>query len=342
MDGNDIPLPDWFAPLCAEIEGELERLGAAQPDRRPALEQEAAALRETIQGWSLSLAKPSLDPAVREDIEARYADAKARLRGLEAALAGLDGQAVHRARLLDPAAVLARLRRLADVLASGNVTLGNLEIGRHVERIDAFADGRVVMRTCRLGALEGATELLARGDVTAPAPAGGPTKRVTPRRRGRLRIDESSSTGPVPYHDGPENLDPARFSGLDAGWFWEDTLEVPGPSSWAADHAADVVRMRARGLTVAKLAEHFGKTPPTIRKALRLGAAAHPGQELPRKMPRRRWAEDYALEVLELKQGGMTTDEIAARFGKSDTTIRAALKHANAITVADRPPEVGE
>ena len=243
-DINHIPLPDWFAPLCAEIDRELERLRGTQPDRRPALEHEAAGLRETIQGWSLSLAKPGLDPAVREDIEGQYADAKARLRGVEAALGGLDGHAEQRARLLDPAAALTRLQRLADVLAAGNVTLGNLELGRHVERIEVHPDGRVVMRTCKLGVFEGATALLAGPGATAPPPAGAETRRVTPRRRGRLNTDEPSSTDPAPRHDGPERLDPARFSGLAGAWFWEDTLEVPRPTSWAADHAAAVVGMR--------------------------------------------------------------------------------------------------
>src|SRR3954469_9588025 len=107
IDGKESALPDWFGPLYEEIDRELQRLASGQHDRRPALEQESVDLRATIRGWSQSLAKPELDPSVREDLEAQYAEAKARLRELESAVAGLDGQAVQRHRQLDPASALA-------------------------------------------------------------------------------------------------------------------------------------------------------------------------------------------------------------------------------------------
>src|SRR4051812_11795503 len=115
MDFNGLTLPDWFGPLCAEIDRELGRLSRSQPDRRPALEQEVADLRTTIRGWSVSLAKPALDATLREDLEAQYVEAKARLRECEAALAALEGEAEQRHRLLDPELALARLHRLADL-----------------------------------------------------------------------------------------------------------------------------------------------------------------------------------------------------------------------------------
>ena len=143
------------------------------------------------------------------------------------------------------------------------------------------------------------------------------------------------------YQDDLRNLDPKRFSDLGPEWFWEDTLEVPKPTYWAAEYAAEVVRLRADGMTIEKLAAHFGKTPPTIRKALRIGAKARPEQQLPRKIARPRWAEAHAAEVINLKQQGMTTDEIAARLGKSDTTIRAALKHASNTGIAQGQSKAG-
>jgi hypothetical protein len=227
-----------------------------------------------IQGWSLSLAKPGLDSAIREDIEANYGAAKARLRELEAARDALAGQAARRQQILDPKPALARLQRLADVLASGNVTLGNLELGRHIDRIDAYPDGSVVLRTTKLGVFEGAVALLSRPEGAPVARPASDTKRVKPRRRGRLRVD-----GPLPDGSGlvsnPEpGLDPGRFSGLGPEWFWEDLLEIPRPTFWSADHADEVLRFRQEHpeWTMVQLCAYFGKTSPTIRKALRIAA----------------------------------------------------------------------
>src|SRR4051794_41173050 len=136
MTGNGCPLPEWFAPLCAEIERELQRLSHTQPDRRSGLGEGVTTPQESIPGWAQSLAKPDLSPIVREDLEAQYVEAKTRLQELEVALMALEGQSAQRQHVLDPAMALARLHRLADVLASGNVTLGNLELGRHIDRID--------------------------------------------------------------------------------------------------------------------------------------------------------------------------------------------------------------
>jgi DNA-directed RNA polymerase specialized sigma24 family protein len=48
-------------------------------------------------------------------------------------------------------------------------------------------------------------------------------------------------------------------------------MEYPGKRCWAKDHAAEVLRLKKeQGLSLRKLAEHFGKSIPTIRHALRL------------------------------------------------------------------------
>jgi hypothetical protein len=40
-------------------------------------------------------------------------------------------------------------------LARNNPTLGNLELSMHIDRIDCYDDGKVVLRTCKLGAVRG-------------------------------------------------------------------------------------------------------------------------------------------------------------------------------------------
>ena len=275
MTNDPIALPDWFGPLCDEIDRELDRLSSAGGDRRPALRREAEELRASTRGWRQSLGNPDLDPALRADLEADYAAARARLHELEAALEGLDGQEVRRRRLLDPAAVLDRLRRLDEVLAAGNPTFGNLELGRHIDRIDAFPDGSVVLRTSKLGIFEGAAALLARPDA-APLPsatADGPVRTVTPRRRGRLRVESPTLGDPASAPESQPGLDPNRFANLDPEWFWEDALEIPRPTFWSDEHAEEVLRVRREhpDWTVDRLCHHFGVTPPTLRKALRIG-----------------------------------------------------------------------
>jgi hypothetical protein len=66
--------------------------------------------------------------------------------------------------------------------------------------------------------------------------------------------------------------DADRFIGVDPKWFWHDELDVRPPLCWAAEHAKEVADLRRQDpnrWTSAALAEHFGKTPPTIRSALR-------------------------------------------------------------------------
>jgi transposase-like protein len=80
---------------------------------------------------------------------------------------------------------------------------------------------------------------------------------------------------------------------LDRRGFWEDVLEIPRTVWWAEAHAAEVAEQRAadpQHWTVRRLAERFGVTAPTIRKALRL-AAGQAGRSLEPKPPTREASE---------------------------------------------------
>lgn len=273
MDENPQPRPEWLGPLCEQIGQELDQLVRSQHDHRPALEQEAADLQACLNGWSVSLAKADLPACVRADLEAQYAQARGRLQVVEGDLAELDSQRAQQQQVVDPRQVLDCLSRLDQVLASGNAPLGNLELSRHIDRIDVHADGRVVMRTSKLGIFEGAVALLARSSrSTPPATDETTTKRIQPRRRGRVRIDQPLMSGPSPVPEIPASTDPGRFAGLDPQWFWEDVFEMPRSSCWAAEHASAVAQLRGEGWTMARLASHFGRTRPTIRHALKIAA----------------------------------------------------------------------
>ena len=89
-----------------------------------------------------------------------------------------------------------------------------------------------------------------------------------------------------------------------------------------------------------ELAREFSKSVPTIRQALRHAQAKGASlRELPARMPRRRWEEGHAAEVARLRAEGKSLKELVAHFGKSEPTIRKALRFAAEGAVAS--PEQG-
>lgn len=338
--GREGQTPAWFPELLHMIQEEMKRYEADEPDRAAADAQELKDLDRQLTGWALTLGDPQLPAVVRTDITTNYERVKNRRLQLEQSIAAARALELHTGRTLDPGKVIGQLRELADVLAGHNPTLGNLELSRHIERIDCFPDGRVEMRGTFLGLFDGAVELLSRDDVV---PAEGPEttapnrfESVVPRRRGRLRVPNLSADTTAASGGVDTALDPERFTGLPEPFFWSETIVIERTASWAEANAAEVVRLRAGGLTIERIAAHFGKTPPTIRSALRIGIAAQPQQVLPKKIPRGCWAQEHADEVMSLKRQGMSTDELATHFTKSDTTIRAALKHAEETSAVRR------
>ena len=320
---------DWLAGLIVEIELELRRLEGGESDRRPALRSESEGLRTSISGWMQSLGRPDLPEAVRQDLEAEYARARSRLGEIESALEALDSTGPRLRRLLDPSSALARLDRLAEVLAGGNATSGNLELGRHVDRIEARADGSVVLRTTVLGIFEGASALLAHG--TGSPPSASEVDRVRPRRRPPLRVEGSAIGAPGLASDPAASLDPGRFTGLEERWFHEDMLPPRGPSFWSNDHAAEVadVRLSNPKWSVTQLAAHFGVSAPTIRKSLKLAAElglVPEGTDRPGHV-RPSWPADHAAEVDRVRRANprWSVPRLAAHFGVSEPTLRKAL-----------------
>ena len=85
------------------------------------------------------------------------------------------------------------------------------------------------------------------------------------------------------------------------------------------------------GMTHRQLADHFGVTIPTIRKALKTGQKLDPKFSVaPQKMARARWHEDNAELVFETSKS-MRMLDMVVHFGKSDVTLRKALVHAKDV-----------
>jgi hypothetical protein len=324
----------WFAQLVGQIQQEVDRLAGQRQDRRPALHKEGEELSQQIQGWSLSLAKPDLSPAVRALVEADLEKAVQRRQQIEQQLAQAEAQHRQAQAAVDPQLVVDRLNRLADVLAVHNPSRTNLELSLHIEAIRCYQDGRVVVRTCKLGALAGSLELFSQAQESSSqgTQGDGTVMAARPRRRAVRRVVADDGDQAALQAAAHQAADVDRFAGLGPEWFWEDLLRPPRKTCWAEQNAAEVAQLRSVGMTHEKLAEHFGKTVPTIRKALQLAAQADGAtRSLPRKMPRACWAKDNAAEVARLKADGMSVPQIAQQMGKTEPTIRAALKHAEGM-----------
>jgi hypothetical protein len=266
---EDLQRTTWFSPLVERVQQELDHLTAERDDHRPALEQEWQQLRERIVGWSQSLAKPNLNPSVRAVVEEEMAQALNRQHELDRRMAESEAVSEQARQVVDAQQVAQRLGRLADVLGGNNPTAGNIELSLHIESVRCFKDGRVIVRTCRLGALAGALDLLASKSMAVPTPVPSDqcTFVATQRRRTRRRVDGGDADARAAAHLA---VDINRFAGLGPEWFWEDFFQAPGRGCWSQRHAVEVLRKkRETNWSIAKLAEHFGKSTPTIREALR-------------------------------------------------------------------------
>jgi uncharacterized protein (DUF433 family) len=136
-----------------------------------------------------------------------------------------------------------------------------------------------------------------------------------------------------------EAADVNRFAGLGEEWFWEDEFTIPEATCWSREHAEEVARLRETGMTHEQLAEQFKVTTPTIRNALAIWQSAHPDAvTMPRKMPRRRWEDEHAQEVLRLRKLGQGMSQLAEHFGKCVETIRKGLRFAEQQETATHSP----
>ncbi|QGJ68595.1 Hypothetical protein PBC10988_2560 [Planctomycetales bacterium 10988] len=329
---NDtIITPDWLAELTAMVCDHLTELDDRQREHQPDLRQELQSLKAQTEGWKASLANPDLALPLRRKLEEEYGVAIERMEEIERLLAEASHQADSAERLLDPQQVLDRLDSLNELLAGENVTMANMELSLHLDKIVCSPEGKVAVRTCMLGGMTETVELLKGDHQNAATNKGGRREAYygKPRRRVRARLGEAD--------DGREDLrsladfacDPERFADLPDEWFWEDVFEIPEKTSPYQEMAIEVATDRLAGLTHERLAKKYGTTTPTIRKALKYAAKIDERfRQMPRKMAPARWHEDHASEVGTLKESeGLTMKQLVNHFEKSDNTIRKALKH---------------
>lgn len=291
-DAGESDLPAWLPQLLADIRGELLHDAEQRQAQRPLLEREYSELNDRIHGWNESLGNPELAQAVRQHLERQFQDAMERQREIEAELAALNHEVTCVEQQLDANMVIKQLQRLADVLAGVNPTEINMELTRHVEAIRVHANGTVVMRTHRLGVFEGLAERLA--EPIAPSSGGTPSEDASEglssaggdgnddahAHNGNGVVHPRSTLPPRRATSWNFAAPPALFSQvlsvgqvrLPERWVDDYVVRMPEKHTWSVLNAAKVAELRAQGWTQQRLADHFGKSIPTIRKALRLAA----------------------------------------------------------------------
>ena len=337
---SDMPPSAGFIELCSAVRDEFECLVAAEMREAPALQGEMQELQERMAGWRISLANSRLASALRADIERDYEHATTRVQEIENSLASEDVRRQCLSSALNSPLVDSRLQQLHNALTGDSPTLINLQLTFHIDAIKCYSDAQVVMKTCKLGTMPEAITLIGRQHYAATAlPDVVEWRRRGARRLGTLTKDAGELKSAA-FQVG----DPSRFAGLDEQWFWVDRFQVPQQIYWPEKHAREVAEWRlANAASMQVLVQHFGKTPPTLRKALQIAKETYGVDALGREVSRPNkpyWARDNAARVAEfMRQPDQTIKAAAAYFAKSEPTIGKALKFAleprSASPVAD-------
>ena len=330
----------WLAELCALVRDELAARNSSYAHSRPALERELAICNEKIAGWSESLAKRDLDVNVRALIEKESSEAIARAGEIEHALEEADARENCAEQVIDEDEVIRRLTRLGDVVAGNCPTLGNLELSLHIDRIVCHKDGSIVMRTCKLGSFTGALDLLIDHDPVSDEHSDPDTTdgeyRPRSRRRGRVRVDPEDDAGFDMVAAANFAADPDRFAGLPDDWFWVDRFTIPDKEPGWSSANAEIVHRRYQEIeretgktpSLSALAREFGKSRPSISRALAISLNGRP-----EKPARNRGQGDVKVkdvpdiedEIVRRHLAGEESKEIANRFGVHRNTVARAL-----------------
>lgn len=321
-----------FHSLLKQVQTALDELHSTTDVSAALLVQERDDLLANIKGWRISLGDPNLGHAVRSDIQSDYERATERLTKIDQQLGASEHGKTAQNQVLDPAEADYHLEHLATTLTAGNASRTNVLLSQHIDGIYCDKNGKVAIRTCKLGCLAGALDILAEVSPPQTTSASDDPKRRLARRAVPLEsLDdnvEDKLNAALEFA-----ADPRRFGGLGSEWFHEDHLQVPARQPWHVDNAGAVAAYRlSNGTTIKETAEHFGKSEPTIHKALKhaeseLGIAARGKSVGKRREP---WHVQNADRVAEyFARPGATMKEAMEVFGKSDTTIRKARTAAN-------------
>jgi hypothetical protein len=263
-----------FQEIVELVQRELNRLVAQRPSRAAALQEEKRQIQLQFEGWTKSLGRPDLDDSIRLSLEQSWKAAKQRLAEVDQDL--IDEEIVEQRKrvVLDPQEVADGLGQLESLLGTDNATLVNFELALHIDEIRCSPDGRIEMRTCKLGIVPDVVGLIREANGSLhPSTGSGDHQAASPRRgRRRTRLALNGDDRKRRAELMEFALDPQRFTGLPPQFFWTDFFDVPKRITWPEEHAEEVYRRKQEtGQPNVKLAAEFGVSLPTLRQALKLG-----------------------------------------------------------------------
>ena len=269
---DDVAEPPWLEELLDEVRAELLQAVREEGDRRPLLERELADLDGNIQGWTQSLASTNLSGQARQHVEQQLNAAVERRQHVEVDLQALTGLADRVDELIDGADVLEMVRHLETILASGNPTEVNAELMQHIDRILVFPEGRVVIRCSRLGVW---------GAVGDRIVASSEQDDTCNRTNGNNHDCFAVRQRPLPTRRICRGFDAPQITSITGGpgtlpdkWIIEYEFQFERPPAWVEEYADEVRRRHDEtGHSLNALAREFGKSRPTIKRALEIAEA---------------------------------------------------------------------
>lgn len=340
--------PNWLPEITKLVQDELDRQRQEEKISRPALEAEIKQIEAQKVGWLSSLAKPDLPPKLRESLESEYSAALDRISEIERLLHRQAAEETLASELVNSKLIVSSLDSLSSILADGDPSLANLMLSMHIDRIDVFNTGRVVMRMCKLGTSPKSIEWFGgQPSEASPVPFRNDSSATQARRRTRIRTDLMDDETPRLGEVAELATDPNRFAGMPESWFWVDEFLIPEKSCWSKDNAQAVLAryLQIQAETGKKpscnsIAKEFGVSRPTILKALdeaQSNGSAAAAEHRRQPMVKVKGNAEVEARIESLHDSGMLEKDIAADIGVSRSTITSALSRLYQTRGVEKP-----
>ncbi|HBN78765.1 MAG TPA: hypothetical protein DD473_23730 [Planctomycetaceae bacterium] len=320
-----------FQNFVNRVRKHLQDLQPNVMDVRSDLEREYSELEDRSRGWKQSLGDPSLSEVLRRELQADWVRDRDRMDEIQQKLHSLTSHSQIVDELVNPELVAERFLQLSETLSGENASAMNVLLAQHIDGIYCDQDGNIHLRTSKLGVITDALELLPRGEHAYSTDRSHDIteQRAEPRRRTRRNLSDTFEDDDLAISLNDFAVDPTRFQGLGEEWFNVTEFRIPSEPTWRETHAQQIAEWRLENAaTMEETADHFGKTVPTIRAALREAKNKHGIDAMGKDvsvLKRKWWSQEHASEVAEyLRQPGATIKKAAAHFGKSEPTISKA------------------
>ena len=331
IDKMQLMQSQQFHELLTEVQQLYDQHQPDLANQQVTLEAERDELHRQCQGWRSSLSNPELSPDVRRMLEADLSNAIDRIKDIDGKLQEVSSAANRRREAIDAEAVADQLIALEELMGGDNASAANVMLAQHIAEIRCDPQGKVVIRTCRLGALANPQQI-ALSELQSNS--SGSDEQSRSRRRTRRDVGAAFEDDDYGRAANDFAVDPRRYSGLAPEWFTEDTFDVPPKMSWSEEHARQVAEFRLENqASMLATAEAFQKNDPHYSRCVASCQAEFHGLdamgEIPRARKRPNWSRENADQVAEFfRQPGASMDAAVEHFGKSQPTISKARKFA--------------